>query len=116
MHGKDLVDGNKRFILFHNKQHPRAMGAAEVEQFLSYLAVKQNVSASKQNQALNALVFLYKEVFRIALGWLQNLERVKKPEKLPVVFSRPEVKAVMAHLDGIHWLMAQLLYGAGAFD
>jgi site-specific recombinase XerD len=109
---KAYIDWNKRFILFHNKKHPREMGAAEVEQFLTYLAVEQNVAASTQNQALNAIVFLYKEVLRTELGQL-HMEHAKKPEKLPVVFSRKEVRAVMAHLDGIHWLMTQLLYGAG---
>jgi integron integrase len=106
------VDWNKRFILFHNKKHPREIGAGEVEEFLTHLAVEKNVAASTQNQALNAIVFLYKEVLGIELGPLHR-EQAKRPEKLPVAFSRKEVKAVMAHLDGIYWLMVQLLYGAG---
>jgi integron integrase len=110
---KAYVDWNKRFILFHHKQHPREMGIKEVEQFLTHLAVEGNVTASTQNQALCAIIFLYKEVLGIELGWLHDVERAKKPEKLPVVFSRQEVKAIMAQLDGINWLMAQLLYGAG---
>jgi integron integrase len=109
---KAYVDWSRRFILFHNKRHPREMGATEVEQFLTYLAVKQNVAASTQNQALNAIVFLYKEVLGAELDQL-HIEHAKRPEKLPVVFSRQEVKAVMVHLDGLYWLMAQLLYGAG---
>lgn len=108
---KAYVDRNKRFILFHNKKPPREMGAIEVEQFLTYLVVEQNVAASTQNQALNAIVFLYKEVLGIELSPL-NMEHAKKPEKLPVVFSRKEVRAVIAHLDRTHRLMAQLLYGA----
>jgi site-specific recombinase XerD len=88
------------------------MGAKEVEEFLTHLAAEQNVAASTQNQALNAIVFLYKEVLGTELGPLHR-EQAKRPEKLPVVLSRKEVKAVMAHLDGIYWLMVQLLYGAG---
>jgi len=109
---KTYVDWSKRFILFHNKKHPREMGATEIEGFLTYLAVEKNVAASTQNQALNAIVFLYKEVLGIKFDQL-HIEQAKKPERLPVVFSRKEVRAVMAHLDGIYWLMAQLLYGAG---
>ena len=110
---KAYVDWNKRFILFHNKKHPREMGAHEVEQFLTHLAVNMNVSASTQNQALSAILFLYKEVLEIELEWLQNVKRAKKPERLPVVFTIKEVKSVMVHLDGIYWIMAYLLYGAG---
>jgi integron integrase len=109
---KTYVDWSKRFILFHNKKHPREMGATEIEGFLTYLAVEKNVAASTQNQALNAIVFLYKEVLGIKFDQL-HIEQAKKPERLPVVFSRKEVRAVMAHLDGIYWLMVQLLYGAG---
>jgi integron integrase len=107
------VAWNRRFILFHNKRHPAEMGATEIEQFLTALAVDQHVAASTQNQALNALLFLYKEVLGIDLPWLNDISRAKKPQKLRVVLTREEVQAVLAHLDGVHWIMAMLLYGAG---
>lgn len=103
----------KRFILFHNKRHPRDMGAEEVTQFLTDLAVRGNVAASTQNQALNAIVFLYKEVLKIDLPWMDNIHRAKKPSRLPVVFTRNEVKRLLAQLDGTLWLMASLIYGSG---
>jgi integron integrase len=103
----------RRFILFHGKRHPMDMAAPEVEAFLTYLAVAGNVAASTQNQALNALVFLYREVLEQEFGWLENFERAKRPERLPVVFIRPEAQAVLNRLDGTRWLMASLLYGSG---
>lgn len=84
----------------------------EIEQFLTYLAVERHVAASTQNQAFSALLFLYKQVLMIELGPI-NATRAKKPERLPVVFSRREVKAVLAHVDGLPWLMAYLMYGSG---
>ena len=107
------VDWIRRFILFHHKRHPTVMGAPEVRAFLSHLAVERHVAASTQRQALSALIFLYREVLNQDFGWLEDMERAKKPERLPVVFSRSEVRAVLAHLDGQRWLMASLLYGAG---
>jgi integron integrase len=107
------IDWVKRFILFHHKRHPASMDAPEIRAFLSYLAVEGKVAASTQTQALSALVFLYKEVLRRNVDSLGKVERAKKPERLPVVFSRAEVRAVLAHLDGQHWMMASLLYGAG---
>jgi integron integrase len=107
------MDWIRRFILFHHKQHPTVMGAPEVRAFLSHLAVERHVAASTQHQALSALIFLYREVLNQDLGWLEDMERAKRPERLPVVFSRSEVRAVLAHLDGQRWLMASLLYGAG---
>jgi SAM-dependent methyltransferase len=103
----------KRFILFHDKRHPQTMGAAEVQQFLTDLAVTQHVAASTQNQALSALLFLYKEVLRQEIAWLEDVIRAKKPQKLPVVLTRDEVKRVLQHLEAPTWLMASLLYGAG---
>lgn len=103
----------KQFILFHNKQHPEKLGAGDVERFLTHLAVKRQVAASTQNQALNALVFLYKRVINSPLGDLQGITRAKRHRTIPVVLSRAEVGAVLAHLDGVYWLMAFLLYGAG---
>ena len=107
------VDWIKRFILFHHKRHPASMAAPEVRTFLSHLAVEQKVAASTQRQALSAIVFLYREILDREVGWLGEVERAKQPERLPVVFSRAEVRAVLAHVDGQHWLMASLLYGAG---
>jgi integron integrase len=107
------IDWIKRYILFHRKRHPAEMGAPEMEQFLNYLAVQKKVAASTQNQALSALVFLYREVLRKDFEWMENLERAKKPARLPVVLTEIEVHKVLAHLDGQLWLMASLLYGAG---
>ena len=107
------VDWIKKYILFHHKRHPGEMGSAEMEQFLNYLAVQKGVAASTQNQALSALVFLYREVLRQDFDWMQNLERAKKPARLPVVLTEIEVHQVLAHLDGQNWLMASLLYGSG---
>src|SRR6266567_1490601 len=107
------VDWIKRFILFHAKRHPKEMAEEEVAQFLTYLARKLDVAPSTQNQALSALLFLYKEVLKHEIGWLKKVERAKKPPKLPVVLSRGEVKQVFAHLHGMPKLMAGLLYGSG---
>jgi integron integrase len=103
----------RRFILFHNKRHPKDMGAKEVGQFLSDLAVTHHVAASTQNQALSAILFLYQAVLRQEIGWLNEVVRAKKPRKLPVVLTQEEAKAVLNGLSGIPWLMASLLYGSG---
>ena len=103
----------KRFILFHGKRHPREMGAAEVEAFLTHLAVEGNVAASTQNQALSALLFLYREVLQIELPWLDNVVRAKRPQRLPVVLTRNEVRAVLDRMTGVYGLMASILYGTG---
>jgi site-specific recombinase XerD len=92
------IDWVKRFILFHHKRHPASMGAPEIRAFLSYLAVEGKVAASTQTQALSALVFLYREVLHRSVASLGKVERAKKPERLPIVFSRAEVRAVLAHL------------------
>ena len=89
------------------------MGKSEVEQFLTFLAVKKKIASSTQNQALSAILFMYKEVLGHELPWLNNVTRAKKPEKLPIVLSKKEVKKVFANLDGIYWTMGYLLYGAG---
>ena len=107
------IDWIKRYIFFHHKRHPIEMGAPEMEQFLNHLAVERRVTASTQNQALSALVFLYREVLKKDFEWMDNLERAKKPMRLPVVLTESEVRHVLAHLDGRNWLMASLLYGAG---
>jgi integron integrase len=103
----------KRYIRFHKYRHPLEMGVAEVEAFLSHLAVTRNVAAATQNQALAALLFLYKEVLKVELPWLEGVVRAKKPAHLPVVLTREEVARVLAEMSGVHGLVAHLLYGAG---
>ena len=103
----------KRFILFHKKRHPVEMGEVEINQFLSHLAVKGNVASSTQNQALSAILFLYREVLKREIGHLMEVTWAKKPETLPEVLTREEVKAIMRHLSGLDWLMAMLRYGCG---
>ncbi|MFH1661159.1 MAG: integron integrase [Pseudomonadota bacterium] len=103
----------RRFILFHDKRHPRDMGAAEVEAFLTHLAVEGRVAASTQNQALSALLFLYREVLGINLPWLDGVVRAKLPQRLPVVLTRQEVGGLLDRMNGLHGMMARLLYGTG---
>lgn len=103
----------KRFIFFHDKRHPREMGAAEVEAFLTWLAVEGRVSASTQGQALAALLFLYKQVLGVDLPWLDEVVRAKRPQRVPTVLTPDEVGAVLAQIDGVQQLMASLLYGTG---
>jgi len=107
------TDWIRRFILFHKKRHPGEMSEVEVSQFLTHLAREGNVAASTQNQALSALLFLYKEVLNQKIGWLDKVERAKKPPKLPVVLSQEEVRRIFRHLAGVDKLMASLLYGSG---
>ena len=103
----------KRYILFHNKRHPKDMGEQEITQFLSHLAIKQNVSASTQNQALCAIVFLYKHVLNKAPGEFTKIVWAKRPKRLPVVLSREEVKEILENISGTIWLVVSLLYGSG---
>ncbi len=103
----------KRFILFHKKRHPKEMGKLEVEAFLSYLATDKNVAASTQNQALSAILFLYKKVLNIEIDWVDNVVRAKRPKYLPVVLSPNEVKTMIRAMDGTYQLMAKILYGSG---
>ena len=103
----------RRFILFHRKRHPAEMGGAEVAAFLNHLAGSRSVAAATQNQALNALLFLYRVVLERELGVLEGLERVQRPPKLPVVLERGEVEAVLTGLTGQYRLMGELLYGSG---
>ena len=103
----------RRFILFHGKRHPREMAEFEVTAFISHLATHGKVSASTQNQALSAIVFLYKEVLGTELEWLNGLVRAKGPKRLPVVLTQREVRGLLAHLHGVNWLMGSLLYGSG---
>lgn len=103
----------KRYIYFHNKRHPNDMDGPEIESFLTHLAVEQNVAASTQNQAMNALLFLYREVLNKKLTHSINAVRAKEPKRIPVVMTRDEVQKVISHLSGTHKLMAKLLYGSG---
>ncbi len=102
-----------RYILFHGKRHPAEMGAPELTRFLSSLAVDRTVAASTQNQALSALLFLYRQVLELDLPWLDDVVRAKRPKRLPVVLAREEVRTVLQPLEGVPRLMAHLLYGAG---
>jgi integron integrase len=103
----------KRFIYFTGKRHPSELGAAEVTAFLNHLVSQCHVASATQNQALAALLFLYREALGHALPWLDGLDRAKRPVRLPVVLSEAEVRALLAQLEGTKWLMASLLYGAG---
>jgi integron integrase len=106
----------KQFILYHHKQHPSGMGAAHIEQFLTYLATQRNISASTQNQALSALLFLYRDVLNIDLPWVGEFARSKVPRRLPVVLTQAEVAQMLTHARAApapYGLILQLLYGAG---
>ena len=107
------VDWIKRYILHFDKKHPRDLGAEHVEQFLTYLAVNGKVSASTQNQAKSALLFLYKEVLGQLLPWLDDIEHAKTPKRMPVVLTKHEVQMILAQLNGTHHLIVSLLYGTG---
>ena len=106
-------DWSRRFILYHRKRHPSEMGVGEIRQFLSHLAVEGRVSASTQNVALCALLFLYRDVLGTELSFVDGVVRAKRPARLPVVFSRQEVEAIMSRLPGVYRLIAGLLYGSG---
>ena len=110
---KTYIDWIKRYIWHFDKRHPKDMGAVEVEVFLTHLAVDRNVSASTQNQAKSALLYLYKEVLCIELPWLDNVTQAKVPQRMPVVLTQAEVQAVLSRMDGTMWLIASLLYGSG---
>lgn len=103
----------RRFILFHGKRHPRELGASHVEAFLNHLATTRNVSSSTQNQALAALLFLYRQVLLIDLPWLDNLIRAKPSQHVPVVLSQDEVRRLLRHVSGVEGTLIRLLYGTG---
>ena len=107
------LDWIKRFILFHGKRHPTDMAEPEIASFLTHLAVDRHVAASTQNQALSALLFLYHEVLERKLLFMGDIERVKRPPKVPVVLTPREVQSVLAQMEGDYRLMADLLYGSG---
>jgi len=110
---KAYVDWIRRFILFNKKRHPRDMGGPEVAAFLNHLANDRQVSSATQAQALAALLFLYKRVINVALPWIGDVVRAHRPKRLPTVLTREESQRVIAHLRGVHWLIAGLLYGSG---
>jgi integron integrase len=110
---KTYIGWVKRYLVFHAMRHPRDMGVSDIEAFLSYLAVKEKVSASTQNQAFNALLFLYRDVLHIELNETIQAMRAKKPSRIPLVMTRKEVAGVLAALDGTQRLMASMLYGCG---
>jgi integron integrase len=103
----------KRFIFANQRRHPREMGGREVEAFLSHLAVRDNVASSTQNQALSALLFLYREVLKQELPWMEGVVRAKRPLRVPTVLSVAEVRSLLGAMDGRAWLMASLIYGTG---
>ena len=103
----------KRFIYFSGRRHPAEMGEAEVTAFLNHLASERNVAAATQNQALSALLFLYKQVLGLPLDWLDQLDRVVKPARMQTVLTPGEVQRLLATMRGTKWLMASLLYGSG---
>ena len=103
----------RQFIFFTGKRHPASIGETEVTAFLNDLAVRRKVAAATQNQALSALLFLYKEVLGRELAWLDGLQRATRPPRLPTVLTRAEVEKLLAQLQGTRWLLASLLYGAG---
>ncbi len=103
----------RNYILFHDKRHPAELSERHVGEFLTHLAVDRHVAASTQNQAFSALMFLYRAVLGRPLERISSAERAKKPVKLPTVFTRAEVQAILAQLDGVHWLVTSLLYGTG---
>ena len=110
---KAYVAWIRRFIIHHGGRHPSELGPGHIEDFLTHLATVRNVAPSTQNQALNALLFLYRNVLGINLPWLEQVIRAKKPQRLPVVLTVDEVAALLAELRGAPWLIASLLYGSG---
>ena len=107
------IHWTKRFIYFHGKRHPSELGEAAVTTFLNHLATDRNVAASTQNQALSALLFLYREALGVELDWLDGLVRAKRPQRMPVVLTKEEVEKILCAVEGTQWLMASLLYGTG---
>lgn len=103
----------RRYVLFHGRRHPSQMGAAEISAYLQHLASVRRVSASTQNQARAALLFLYANVLGVDLPWLDGIVRAKRPERIPVYLTHEKAMAVLEHMRGMPWLMASLLYGTG---
>ena len=110
---QSYVEWIRRFVQFHGKRHPREMGVSEIRSFLSWLAGKREVSAATHQQALSALLFLYRDVLELEVPWLGDIERPKKPKRLPAVLSVDEAGRLLSLMEGLHGLMARLLYGTG---
>lgn len=110
---KSCVAWIRRYAIFHDKRHPSEMGAEEVRAFLSWLATEKRISASTQNQALSALLFLYRDVLGGEIGWIDNIVPAKRATRFPVVLTTAEVRALLGKLTGTSWLMASLMYGEG---
>lgn len=110
---ESYINWIKRFIIFNNKMHPEQLGKDQISKFLNHLAVERNVSASTQNQALQAILFLYKEIIHKDVGWVDDIQRPVKPKHIPVVFSQSEARIVLNNISGLPQFIAQLLYGSG---
>lgn len=110
---KSYINWIKRFVRFHGTRHPSELNESHVQAYLEHLAVKRQVASSTQNQALNAILFMYKNVLKISLNTDMKIVRAKQSDHIPVVFTKSEIKKIFQHLSGIHWLMANLIYGAG---
>lgn len=110
---ESYINWIKRFIIFNNKIHPEQIGKDQIRKFLNHLAVERNVSASTQNQALQAILFLYKEIIHKDVGWVDDIQRPVKPKHIPVVFSQSEARIVLNNISGLPQFIAQLLYGSG---
>lgn len=110
---ESYVNWIKRYIFFHDKTHPDKLGKDEIRKFLNHLAVDRNVSASTQNQALQGILFLYKEILHKDVGWVDDIKRPTKPKHIPVVYSKTEAHTVINNMSGLPQFIAQLLYGSG---
>lgn len=110
---ESYINWIKRYIFFHNKTHPEKLGKDEIRKFLNYLATERNVSASTQNQALQAILFLYKEIIHKDLGWIDDIQRPTKQKHIPVVFTKSEAHSIISNMDGLPKLIASILYGSG---
>ena len=102
----------RRFVRANGHRHQRECGATEIERLLTHLAVDRRCSASTQNQALSAILFLYKEVLHVRMPWLEHFKRARRPQYLPIVLSESEVRIVLGQLTGVEWLVASLLQGS----
>ena len=110
---ESYVNWIKRYILFHNKTHPEKLGKDDIRKFVNHLAVDRNVSASTQNQALQGILYLYKEIIHKDVGWIDDIERPTKPKHIPVVFTKAEAHTVIQNMEGVTKIITGLLYGSG---
>lgn len=110
---ESYINWIKRYIFFHNKTHPEKLGKDEIRKFLNYLATERKVSASTQNQALQAILFLYKEIIHKDVGWIDDIQRPTKPKHIPVVFTKAEAHSIISNMEGLPKLITSLLYGSG---